>query len=102
VHGTEAYAEAVEAALTLARQSAELIRSHPELELIRDPELSCVLFRRKGWNAEDYQAWSDRLLAGQIAFVTPTGWEGETVARFAFLHPGTTLAIVEEILGTMA
>jgi aromatic-L-amino-acid/L-tryptophan decarboxylase len=102
VHGTEAYAEAVEAALTLARESAELIRRHPELELIREPELSSVLFRRKGWSAEDYQAWSDRLLAGQIAFVTPTGWEGETVARFAFLHPGTTLAIVEEILATMA
>ena len=102
VHGTEAYAEAIEAALTLARESAELIRRHPELELIREPELSSVLFRRKGWSAEDYQAWSDRLLAGQIAFVTPTGWEGETVARFAFLHPGTTLAIVEEILATMA
>ena len=102
VHGTEAYAEAIEAALTLARESAELIRRHPELELIREPELSSVLFRRRGWSAEDYQAWSDRLLAGQIAFVTPTGWEGETVARFAFLHPGTTLAIVEEILATMA
>jgi glutamate/tyrosine decarboxylase-like PLP-dependent enzyme len=102
VHGTEAYAEAIEAALTLARESAELIRLNPELELIREPELSSVLFRRKGWSAEDYQAWSDRLLAGQIAFVTPTGWEGETVARFAFLHPGTTLAIVEEILATMA
>ena len=101
VHGTEAYAEAIEAALTLAHRSAELIREHPELELIREPELSSVLFRRTGWTAEDYQAWSDRLLAGQIAFVTPTGWEGETVARFAFLHPGTTIEIVEEILRTM-
>jgi glutamate/tyrosine decarboxylase-like PLP-dependent enzyme len=102
VHGTDAYAEAIEAALTLARESAELIRRRPELELIREPELSSVLFRRKGWSAEDYQAWSDRLLAGQIAFVTPTGWDGETVARFAFLHPHTSLAVVEEILATMA
>jgi len=102
VHGTDAYRDAVEAALTLARQTAELIKSNPELELIREPELSSVLFRRKGWSAEDYQAWSDRLLAGQIAFVTPTGWEGETVARFAFLHPHTTMGIVEEILATMA
>jgi aromatic-L-amino-acid/L-tryptophan decarboxylase len=101
VHGTEAYGEAIEAALTLARQTADLIRERPELELIREPELSSVLFRRKGWSAEDYQAWSDRLLAGQIAFVTPTGWQGETVARFAFLHPDTTVEIVEEILGTM-
>lgn len=102
VHGTEAYTEAVEKALELARDTAELIRENPDLELIRDPELSTVLFRRKGWNAEDYQIWSDRLLAGQIAFVTPTGWEGETVARFAFLHPHTTLEIVREILATMA
>ena len=101
VHGVDAYGEAIEVALTLARETAELIRRHPELELIREPELSSVLFRRKGWTAEDYQAWSDRLLAGQIAFVTPTGWEGETVARFAFLHPDTTLGIVEEILATM-
>ena len=101
VHGTEAYSEAIETALALARRSAELIRERPELELIREPELSAVLFRRKGWRAEDYQAWSDRLLAGQIAFVTPTGWQGETVARFAFLHPGTTIEIVEEILRTM-
>ena len=101
VHGTDAYRDAIEAALTLARETAELIRRHPDLELIREPELSSVLFRRKGWGAEDYQAWSDRLLAGQIAFVTPTGWEGETVARFAFLHPQTTPVIVEEILDTM-
>ena len=102
VHGTRAYTEAVEVSLDLARDTAALIRKNPDLELIREPELSTVLFRRKGWNAEDYQRWSERLLAGQIAFVTPTGWEGETVARFAFLHPHTTLEIVEEILDTMA
>jgi aromatic-L-amino-acid/L-tryptophan decarboxylase len=102
VHGTDAYTEAVEAGLTLARDTAELIRGeHPELELVRDPVLSSVLFRRRGWSAEDYYAWSSRLLADQTGFVTPTGWEGEVVARFAFLHPGTTMAMVREILDTM-
>ncbi|MEU0940206.1 MULTISPECIES: pyridoxal-dependent decarboxylase [unclassified Embleya] len=101
VHGTDAYTEAIETALTLARDSAALIRATPHLELIRDPELSAVLFRRVGWSAPDYLDWSHRLLAGQVGFVTPTGWEGETVARFAFLHPGTTMAMVEEILATM-
>jgi len=43
-----------------------------------------------------------KLLADQVAFVTPTRWEGETVARFAFLHPHTTLDMVAEILDTMA
>lgn len=102
VHGTRAYTEAVETALTLARDTAALIRATPHLELVRDPELSAVVFRRTGWTADDYNAWSDRLLAGQVGFVTPTGWEGETVARFAFLHPGTTLDMVREILDTMA
>ncbi|GCD94605.1 glutamate decarboxylase [Embleya hyalina] len=101
VHGTDAYTEAIETALTLARDTAELIRATPDLELIRDPELSAVLFRRTGWRPDDYLDWSRRLLAGQVGFVTPTGWEGETVARFAFLHPGTTMAMVEEILATM-
>ena len=37
-----------------------------------------------------------------IAFVTPSRWHGESVARLAFLHPDTTLEIVDEILATMA
>ncbi|MCF2533685.1 pyridoxal phosphate-dependent decarboxylase family protein [Yinghuangia soli] len=101
VHGVKAYTDAVETALTLARDTAEVIRATPHLELIRDPELSAVVFRRTGWTADDYTAWSDRLLAGQVGFVTPTGWEGETVARFAFLHPHTTMDMVHEILDTM-
>ena len=102
VHGTDAYTEAVETGLTLARDTAELIRSeYPDLELVLDPVLSSVVYRRRGWSAEDYYAWSKRLLADQTGFVTPTGWEGEVVARFAFLHPGTTMDMVREILDTM-
>ncbi|MFF6778964.1 pyridoxal-dependent decarboxylase [Streptomyces sp. NPDC012637] len=92
VHGTRAYSEAIEKALTLARTTAALIRTAPYLELIREPELSAVTFRRIGWTAEDYPEWSARLLAGQTAVAATTGWEGETVARFAFLHPETALA----------
>jgi glutamate/tyrosine decarboxylase-like PLP-dependent enzyme len=101
VHGTDAYRDAIEAALATARDAAGQIRRHPRLDLVREPELSTVLFRRHGWEPADYDAWSKRLLAGQIAFVTPSSWEGETVARFAFLHPATTPGIVAEILGTV-
>ena len=101
VNGTDAYRDAIEAALAIARTAADMIRAHPDLELIREPELSAVLFRRPGWGPADYDAWSRRLLAGQVAFVTPTSWEGETVARFAFLHPGTTPAMVQEILESL-
>jgi aromatic-L-amino-acid decarboxylase len=101
VHGTAAYGEAIDTALDLATGAARVIEATPHLELIREPELSVVLFRRTGWEKRDYQEWSARLLADQIGFVTPTVWLGETVARFAFLHPGTTPAMVEEILATM-
>ncbi|MYS08832.1 aspartate aminotransferase family protein, partial [Streptomyces sp. SID6041] len=101
VHGTDAYTTAIETALTLARDAAAIIRNAPHLELIREPELSAVLFRRIGWTPKDYTRWSARLLAGQTAFVAPTGWEGETVALFAFLHPETSLTLVQEIVDTM-
>jgi len=102
VHGAGAYRDAVETVLRTTRQSAAMISSARHVELVRDPELSIVLFRRKGWSKADYESWSMRLLAGQIGFVTPTTWEGETVARLAFLHPGTTVAMIEEIVATMA
>jgi len=93
---------AVDAALSMAQVTAALVTEEPRLELVRDPGLSIVLFRRQGWEAADYQRWSGRLLDEQIAFVTPTKWEGETVARLIFLHPGTTKEIVREVLATMA
>jgi glutamate/tyrosine decarboxylase-like PLP-dependent enzyme len=102
VHGTDAYADAVDASILMARRTAEAIRRNPALELIMEPDLSVVLFRRLGWTPQEYQAWSDQLLADQVGFVTPTKWEGETVARFAFLHPETTDEMVAEILATMA
>jgi hypothetical protein len=36
-----------------------------------------------------------------VAFVTPTKWEGETVARLAFLHPDTPDEMVRQILESM-
>jgi aromatic-L-amino-acid/L-tryptophan decarboxylase len=101
VYGIDAYSDAIESSLRIARESAALIETKPDLQLVRNPELSVVLYRRKGWSPDDYDRWSDQLVTDQIGFVTPTKWEGETVARLAFLHPHTTIAIVEEILETM-
>jgi glutamate/tyrosine decarboxylase-like PLP-dependent enzyme len=101
VYGTDAYSEAIETAIALARQAADEIRTRSSLELIREPELGVVLFRRRGWDAAQYTAWADRLLQDQVAFIPPSAWEGETVARFAFLHPHTTMDLVREILDRM-
>ena len=102
VYGLDAYRDAVEAGLAIAQEAARLIEETPYTEMVRPPGLSVVLFRRPGWNKDDYESWSAQLLAEQTGFVTPTVWEGETVARFAFLHPNTTAEMVREILDTMA
>jgi aromatic-L-amino-acid/L-tryptophan decarboxylase len=101
VHGAAAYSDAIEAALDLARRAAAEIRSRAELELIREPDLGVVLFRRAGWTRAQYARWADRLLHDQVAFLPPSSWEGETVARFAFLHPHTSMDLVREILDRM-
>jgi L-2,4-diaminobutyrate decarboxylase len=101
VHGTDEYAEAVQHGIDLATAIAEEIRARPELELVRDPQLSVVVFRRLGWDAEAYHAWSERLLEAGEAFVTPTVHHGETLARFAIVNPRTTLEDLTAILDTM-
>jgi aromatic-L-amino-acid/L-tryptophan decarboxylase len=102
VYGLDAYRDAIEAAVQLARDTAVLIKSIPHLELIREPDLGVVLFRRLGWDPADYDKWAQALHDEGIAFIPPTKWEGETVGRFAFLHPHTTMELVEEILDRTA
>jgi aromatic-L-amino-acid/L-tryptophan decarboxylase len=101
VYGVDAYTEAIETAIELARQTAAEIRARDHLELIREPELGVVLFRRRGWDSAQYTRWADQLLTDQVAFIPPSAWEGETVARFAFLHPHTSTDLVREILDRM-
>jgi glutamate/tyrosine decarboxylase-like PLP-dependent enzyme len=98
VYGVDAYREAIEVAVRLARETADLIKKAPQLELVREPDLGVVLFRREGWKAEDYDRWAEDLHDEGIAFIPPSKWDGETVGRFAFLHPGTSLDIVREVL----
>ena len=101
VHGTQAYGEAVESALELARYAARRIDCHPRLQLIREPELSVVLFRRAGWTHRDYAEWARRLLDAGMAFVMPTEWEDQPAARLCFLHPGTPTSVVDEVLASL-
>ncbi|MCL9798106.1 pyridoxal-dependent decarboxylase, partial [Frankia sp. AgKG'84/4] len=100
-HGTRAYADAVETTLATTRSAAAQIAVRPELELVRPPELSVVVFRRLGWTDTDYHRWSDALLRAEFAFVPPTRHDGETVARFAVVNPRTTPDDIEAILATM-
>jgi aromatic-L-amino-acid/L-tryptophan decarboxylase len=100
-NGTTAYETAIQSAIDLAQRTVSLIESQDHVEMVRPSSLSIVLFRRKGWSDEQYNEWSQQLLRDQIAFVTPTKWEGETVARLAFLHPDTPDEMVSQILDSM-
>ena len=99
--GTDAYRDAVEESLTVAQNAADLIRAHPRLELLRQPDLSIVAFTRTGWSRDDYQKWSDQLLEDQIGFVTPSSHQGQPILRFAIVNPWTTIADIEVILATL-
>ncbi len=101
VNGVGAYRQAVQHSLEMARYAAVRLAQRPDCELIREPDLSVVLFRREGWGHDEYEAWSRRLLEAQRAFVTSSGWRGETVGRLVFLHPGTTTDMVDEVIDAL-
>jgi glutamate/tyrosine decarboxylase-like PLP-dependent enzyme len=97
-HGTDAYSEAMEQTLTVAKQAADLVRNHPNLELLFEPELSIVAFTRNGWSATDYQKWSEQLLEDQIGFIPPSSHDGKPILRFAIVNPWTKISDIEMIL----
>ena len=104
-HGTDRYKEAVERGIELAQIAGRLIQEMPHVELVRDPSLSCVLYRRLGWEADDYRHWTYDNHKKGFALVTPTKWKTgdtfETVSRFCFINPDTTENDIKMILETM-
>ncbi len=100
-HGAGAYRDAVTASLQLARRIADEIDRREGFHLVRQPQLSVVVFERDGWSKEDYALWSARLLDEQRAFVTPSSHAGRPNTRFAVLNPLTTYEDLVEILDTM-
>jgi glutamate/tyrosine decarboxylase-like PLP-dependent enzyme len=101
VHGTEAYAQAVETTLDCAREAAAMIEAHPRLEMVTEQRLSICVFRRVGWSPDDYKAWSDALLERGDGLVTPTKHEGETVLRFCIVNPRTCREDIQLILDNL-
>lgn len=105
-HGTERYKQAVERGIELAQIAGKMIEENPNVELVREPSLSCVLFRRIGWQPEEYTHWTYENHDKGFALVTPTKWKNgdafETVSRFCFINPDTTEEDIKLILDTMA
>ena len=106
MHGTDRYKDAVERGLELAQIAGKMIKELPHVELVREPGLSCVLYRRIGWKPEDYTHWTYENHDKGLALVTPTKWKRgnsfETVSRFCFINPDTTENDIKMILDSMA
>ncbi|WP_242157876.1 pyridoxal phosphate-dependent decarboxylase family protein [Aestuariivivens sediminis] len=104
-HGTDKYKVAVERGLELAQIAGKLIEKMSHVELVREPSLSCVLYRRIGWLPEDYKQWTYENHKKGFALVAPTKWKKgedfETVSRFCFINPHTTKEDIEDILNSM-
>ncbi len=104
-HGVDKFKEAIERGIELANIAGKMIEEHPNVELVREPSLSCVLYRRKGWQPKDYTHWTYENHRKGFALVTPTKWkqgdEFETVSRFCFINPDTTENDIQMILDSM-
>lgn len=101
MHGSDAYSKAMEKTLEVTRAGAQEIRRRPYLELLLDPDLSILVFRRRGWEPASYQRWSDSQLFGGESFVVPSSWNGESVLRFCIVNPRTTVRHLVEILDSL-
>jgi glutamate/tyrosine decarboxylase-like PLP-dependent enzyme len=101
VHGTDAYTDAIEHTLEVTRATRDLVEAAEHLELLVEPELSVVAFRRRGWGSDDYQAWCDRLLAAGTALLTPTTFDGGAAMRICIVNPRTSVSDLQEVLATL-
>lgn len=97
-YGWDAYVEAVDACLDIADYAARRIAESPGLELVIEPSLTVVLFRRSGWTEAGYAAWCHDAVRRGLAMVMPTKHRGETVLRLCFVNPLTTREDVDLVL----
>ena len=101
LHGIDAHRDAVRHGVELAVQFAAAIDRCELTELIMEPDLGVVLFRRIGWGRIEWAEWAAETLRAGIAFVAPTTHRGEAVGRVVFMHPRTPPSIIDELIASL-
>ena len=101
-YGVAAYRKAIAENITLAHQIADVIRKRTDLKLVREPELSIVVFEKEGWKLKDYEKWSAKVLKQGLGFVTPSSHQGRPNARFAIVNPRTDLKLLTQLVDSMS
>lgn len=100
-HGADAFRDALEENLRLARCLADLVRGAPQLELVVEPQLSTVPFRRipaHGSADEHNSAIARRMQQEGDAYVTSAVVDGMTVLRPCITNFRTTEADVRALV----
>ncbi len=100
-HGTTAYGDAVQVTIDLADEAARQIREADHVELVVEPSLSVVAFRRIGWDADQYTARTQEMMKAGTAFVVPSRHNKEPIYRFCFVNPKTTFDDIAAILAEL-
>jgi glutamate/tyrosine decarboxylase-like PLP-dependent enzyme len=100
-HGTAAYTQAIETCLATARAGADLVRKAAHLELVCEPELSVVAFRRTGWDQAAHREWSAGLLRRGEAFVVPSSHEGRPMIRMCVVNPRTATEDLAAVIDSL-
>lgn len=100
-HGVAAYRDAISLNNRLAKRIAEEVKKRDYLTLVREPELSVVVFERNGWTQEQYDSWSEKLLLDGFAFVLPSSHKGRPHLRFAIINPKTSFEDLVTILNSL-
>ena len=101
-YGTDAYGEAIQVTLDLTAEAARRIEAADHLALVWEPQLSIVVFERIGWDAAQYQAWTEAMMEEGSSFVVPSRHDGKPVFRFCFVNPKTTVEQIDEIIADLA
>jgi glutamate/tyrosine decarboxylase-like PLP-dependent enzyme len=97
-YGVGAYRDAIESNNQVAQRIAQVIRDSDHLELVRNPMLSIVVFRRKGWTQQQYDDWANKIFEQQIAACFASKYRGEPVFRFAIINPLTTVEVLMDLV----
>jgi len=101
-HGVKAYRAAVGTCLANAATFTAAVERAPHVEVFAPTTLSIVSFVRPGWERADYQRWSDQQFADGRFFIAVSEFRGQPILRVCLIHPETSLALLQEVIDSLA
>jgi aromatic-L-amino-acid decarboxylase len=98
LHGVQAFRDALDEKLDLARLSYEELSATPGLDVPWEPDLSIVPFRPTGASNEEALELQERINAHKRVFLSSTAIDGQMYLRFCILSFRTHRDRIEEAI----